>query len=109
MPPHDETYRRLVELLSTGARLPEDRLAATLAATGRDHAALVRDVLTTANSAPRPGDACECGGRLGIRSSRRCGPVVVRYVCCRRCGRRPARYRSVVPGNAVPRRRRKAL
>jgi hypothetical protein len=99
------TYRRLVELLKAGVRLPEEQLTETLKATGRDHASLVRDVFTTADSVPRPGDRCQCGGTLGVYSSRRRGPIVVQYLRCRQCGRRPGRYRRSVPGDAVARRR----
>lgn len=83
-------YTKLVELLRAGARLDPDAVSSILAACGRDWRSLAVDAVLRPHS-PRPGDKCDCGGRLVVYCTKKRGAVKVQYLRCGACHRRPSR------------------
>jgi len=104
-----ERYAWLVRAALSGGRVPRDEIDRIVEAAGKSYKDLAYDVLAGPVELPTmPGDKCDhCGGAIRVTSSRRAGSVLVRYLGCRACGRKPDRHRQVVPAWTVPKKTRK--
>jgi predicted RNA-binding Zn-ribbon protein involved in translation (DUF1610 family) len=102
----EQEYQNLVEVLRWGRPRPAlEEIGRIRKAAGRTVDDLVSDVFGEARTA-EPGDACpQCGGRVVIRTSRRCGNSQVQVFRCGDCGWHPPRDRRIVPGRIIRRRR----
>lgn len=101
-------YASLVALLRAGARLPPASIREALAAAGKTYEALVNEAfVATVAPGPQPGDPCECGGSIVVRTSRRQGNCQVQFLHCPKCGQSAGR--RVVPATAIRRRRKSVV
>lgn len=100
----DDRLDRLVQVLRSGARLPRHLIDEVLAGAGKDADYLV-DILHVGpgQQSAQPGDPCECGGAVVVRTSRRVGGYQVQSLRCAQCGRFAGR--RVVQGATIRRRR----
>lgn len=87
-PSPDSRFASLVAAIKSGARVDMAEIAGILAVSGRSHADLVSSLVSRSQSA-KPGDTCECGGRVGVYCSRRIGGRKVQYLKCTACGAKP--------------------
>ena len=98
-----DTYQQLVRLVRDGVKFRLPAICLILAAANKTAADLVAAALTTsAADGPQPGDPCECGGFVVVRSSRRQAGCQVQYLACDRCHRSVGR--RVIPGASIRRR-----
>ncbi len=88
-PSPDAKFRALVLAIQSGARVDMAEIAGILAGSGRSHADLVSSLVSRSQSA-KPGDTCDCGGRVGVYCSRRIGGRKIQYLKCTACGAKPA-------------------
>lgn len=88
-PSPDSRFASLVAAIKSGARVDIAEIAGILSVSGRSHADLVSSLVSRSQSA-QPGDACDCGGRVGVYCTRRVGGRRVQYLRCRSCGAKPA-------------------
>jgi hypothetical protein len=103
-----DAYGRLVTAVRSGLRFRPATIRQILESAGKTYEALVLDALADSRpEGPEPGDLCECGGALVIRTSKRQGNCQVQWLACSECGR-PAGKR-VTAGQAIRRRRKRVV
>ncbi len=98
----DEEFHQLVAALRYGRPRPTwESIRGILARAGKSGDDLLQACYGAAQS-PGPGDACpKCGGKVIIRTSRRCGDSQVQLLRCSGCEWRPPRARRIVPRELI--------
>ena len=90
-PSPDSRFQSLVLAIRSGARVDMSEIAGILSVSGRSHRDLVAALVSRLphSQSSKPGDTCDCGGRVGVYCTRRVGGRRVQYLKCTACGAKP--------------------